>query len=61
MMTSGDSRFKILYFICMSVFAVCMYVYHIHARCPQRSEEGIDSPGSGVMDGCKISYGCWVS
>lgn len=26
-----------LYFMCMSVFPVCIYVHQVPARCPQRS------------------------
>lgn len=36
-----------------------MYVEHAHAWCPQKSEDGIGSPGTGAMDGheapCKCS------
>ena len=24
-------------------------------------EEGIESPGTGVIDGCELPYGCWES
>jgi hypothetical protein len=33
------------------VFA-CFLVYYLHAGCPQYSEEGIISPGIGVMRSC---------
>ena len=32
----------------MSVFLACMSMHHVHARYPQRSEEGIGFPGTGV-------------
>lgn len=35
-----------------------MYVYHMHARCPQRSEEGIRFPKTQVTDG--LSASAWV-
>lgn len=38
---------------------MCMNVYHIHACCPESSEEGIGSPKAGVMDGCVPSCGFW--
>lgn len=35
--------------ICMRVLPVCMCVYHVHACYPQRSGEGIRSPGTGSI------------
>lgn len=32
-------------------FAACMSVYHLHALCKRRSEEGAGSPETGVTDG----------
>ncbi|EDL84076.1 rCG58865 [Rattus norvegicus] len=32
-----------------------MYVHHVHAWHPQRSEKGIKCPGTGVIDGCDPS------
>jgi len=32
---------------------VCMHVHHVHAWSTQRSEEGIRSPESGVIDACE--------
>lgn len=34
-----------------------IYVYHISIWCLQRSEEGIGSPRTGVIDGCKPTCG----
>lgn len=36
----------------MSVLPACMYMYHMHACCLQRLEEGVRSCGTGVKDGC---------
>lgn len=36
------------YTMCMNVLPACMYVHHMDARCPWKSEEGIGSPGTGV-------------
>jgi hypothetical protein len=36
--------------LCMIVLPVCIYVYHMHFWCVERSEEGIRSPRTGVMD-----------
>jgi hypothetical protein len=30
-------------------------VYHVHAWCPWRPQEGVRSPGTGVANSC----GCW--
>lgn len=38
---------------------MCMYVYHMYAQCPQRSEECVRSLGTGGTDGCESSFGCW--
>lgn len=34
-----------------------MSLYHMNRWYPQRSEDNIESLGSGVMDGCEPSYG----
>ena len=36
-----------------------MSVYQVCAWCPQRPEEGIRSPGTGVKGGCKPPCECW--
>jgi hypothetical protein len=45
--------------MCKSVFFACMSVNHVHTWLPQKSEEGIGFPGTGVtmvvsyrMGGC---------
>jgi hypothetical protein len=35
------------------------YMQHIWALCPQRSEEGIGSPGTRVTDGVSQSWSEW--
>lgn len=34
--------------MCLNVFSTWIYVYHMHAWCTQRSEEGDRGPGTGV-------------
>lgn len=46
--------------MCKNACPACVYVYHVHAWCPWRSEGGIRS-GTGVGDGCKPPHGCWDS
>ena len=29
------------------------------AWCLQKPERGVGSPGTGVIDGCELSHGCW--
>jgi hypothetical protein len=41
----------------MSGLPICMHVYHMHVWSLQRSEKGIESPRTRVMDGCKPSRG----
>lgn len=42
----------------MSVFPDFLFVYHGHAWCPQRSEEGgVGSSGTGDADACEPSHG----
>lgn len=46
-------------FTCINVLPVYMWVYRVHAWCPQRSENGVGSPGTKVTDSCEVPYGCW--
>jgi hypothetical protein len=46
------------YFLCMSVLSQCIYVHHMHAWCPQKSEEGVRVPGTRVMSICEPPCGC---
>lgn len=34
-------------------------MYHVLAWCPERSEEGIRYPGTGVTDSYELPYGYW--
>lgn len=43
----------------MSVLHTCMSVYHVHAWCPQRLEEGPGLLGSGVTDSFEPPSGFW--
>jgi hypothetical protein len=53
---------KIIEFMENSVFKVIIYMILLLAYtsmcswCPWRPEEG---PGSGIIDGCELSFGCW--
>lgn len=38
-------------FMYMAVLAACIFMHHIHAWYPWRSEEGTGFPGTGVIDG----------
>ena len=40
----------LVFILCVVVFCLCVSVYHVGARCPWRSEEGIRPPGAGVVD-----------
>lgn len=44
-------RILIFKFMCMGILPAHMAVYHLCAWCPQRLEEGIGFPGTGVLDG----------
>lgn len=45
--------------MCMSVWAASMSMYHMHAWCPWKAEEGVGFPGTGVTDGCELPSECW--
>lgn len=44
-----------------SVFSACMYMYLVCICCQWKSEEGVGSPGTGVVDDCELPCGCWKS
>lgn len=46
-----------MYFMRMGIFPACMSVHHMHARSLQRSEEGIESPGTRVIVSCHVGAG----
>ena len=37
----------------------CMYVYHMCAWCPQRSEESIEFNGIKIINDCNSPWGLW--
>lgn len=48
--------------MCMTALPTYVSVDHMCAWCPQRSEESVGSPGTGVMSSyksCKAPCGCW--
>lgn len=51
-------RFKD-YFMCMNVLPLCLYVHYMLTWCPQRSEEGVGSSGTRVIDGFELPCGGW--
>ena len=44
--------------MCISVLPNYVYTNHIRAWCLQRSEEGVGSPRTGVIDGCEPPCRC---
>lgn len=49
------------YVIYMGMSFACMPVYHVHASCVQRREEGVGCPGTGVTANCEPPWGSWES
>lgn len=49
------------YFVlCVWVFLpTYMSVYRVHVWCPQRSEEGVRCPSTGILDGREPPHGFW--
>ena len=47
-----------IFILCIWVFS-CMDISTMCMQCPQRQEEGIGSPGTGVGDGCRLPCDCW--
>lgn len=45
------------YVICMCVLCACVSVCHMHASFPQRSEKGVQFPGTGILGGCEHHVG----
>lgn len=42
----------------MDVLPAHMYVHHVHAWCPWRSEDEVGFPKTGVMNDCEPPYKC---
>ena len=51
--------FNCFYFMHLSVFLVCMFLYHAHALCPWSSEECVRYHETGILDGCEPPCGWW--
>lgn len=45
----------------MSLLSAYTFFYHICFWCLLRQWKGVRSPGTKVMDGCELPYGCWKS
>lgn len=43
----------------LGFWTLLFYVYEHFPWCPQRREEGIESPIAGVTDGYELQSGCW--
>lgn len=41
----------------MGVLPSCIYMHHVYAWQPQKPQEGIKFPGSGVTDDCETLWG----
>lgn len=52
-------NFLILFNAHVSFAYMCMRAPYIYAGCPQRSEEDIRTPETGVMHSCELPSGCW--
>lgn len=47
--------------MCMNVFPAYMYVHHIYVWCLKKSEEGLESAETEIMNGCEPPSGFWES
>lgn len=57
--TSLPTRFlKIDFRFFFLNICICLHVHYTGARCPWRPEEGIRSPGAGVVGGCSCELPC---
>lgn len=45
-------------FICLRLLSACMYVYHVHAWCPWRPDEGVRSSRIEFACSCEPLCGC---
>lgn len=60
-----DYYLNILKFLCVWIFSLhvfhpYMWVYCVYDWYLWWPEEGTGYPGAGVIDGCKLLYGCWI-
>lgn len=45
--------------MCMGILPTCTSVHPLSIYCPQRPEEGAESSGTGVSNGCEPPCGPW--
>ena len=45
--------------MCVSVLPAFVSVCTTFTKCPQRPEEGVRSPGTGITEGCELPRGYW--
>lgn len=43
----------------MNVLPTYMSVHHVYVWYPQRPEEAVRCPGTGVIEDYDLTYGCW--
>lgn len=43
----------VLNFLCVRFLPVCVCMHTLRVHCPQRPEDGVKSPGTGVTNGCE--------
>ena len=48
----------LVFFNVYGCLLACMLVYHVNVI-PGEVEEGITPPGTGVLDSCGLTCGCW--
>lgn len=46
--------FRVLNFYVYECLVGFSYEYRVHAWCPRRSEQGVRSPGTAVVDSCEL-------
>ena len=56
---SGKTKVLFFFFFLMfmNVLSACMFVYHVHSWCPQKSE-GVGSPAARVIENCELPCRC---
>ncbi|WP_330950427.1 hypothetical protein, partial [Streptococcus anginosus] len=49
---------SVYFLMYMGILSACMSVHQVHAYlAPSRSGDGVESPGTGVIDACKLHLG----
>lgn len=54
-----DASLFLFIFLWMWSLSLHVCLHHVWAWCPQRSEEGVEPSGTGVLGRCEPPYGCW--